>query len=185
MSQWINHQRQEYKKGKLSQERIDLLEAQPGWKWEGQFEREKEDPFPGRVEELRAFVEEYGEYPKQAGKRDGESSLGTWINTQRRAYKKGKLSQERVGALEALPGWKWKVGQCERQERPSDSEGGSKKRRRESLRLRAPPTRVAPEVLAAEIQRKFALVQDRMQSVDRAFAALLGMGPSTADGPAS
>ena len=107
MGLWISRQRQEYKRGKLSREKADALEALPGWKWGGRFV--ENDRFPGRLGELRAFVEEHGEYPKQMGKRDGERSLGKWISDKRHEYKWGKLSQERVDALEALPGWEWRT----------------------------------------------------------------------------
>ena len=34
-------------------------------------------------------------------------NLGTWVNSRRQEYKKGKLSEPRRKALEALPGWVW------------------------------------------------------------------------------
>ena len=51
-------------------------------------------------------MDEHRAYQKESGKRDGERSLGMWISNRRQDYKKGKLSRERVDAIEALPGWK-------------------------------------------------------------------------------
>jgi len=107
---WISSRRQEYKKGKLSDEGVEALGGLEGWKWEGQFEREeeeREDPFPGRLEELKAFLERHGEYPKQGGKKEGEKELGKWISMRRYGYKKGKLTGDKIAALEALKGWRW------------------------------------------------------------------------------
>ena len=35
--------------------------------------------------------------------------LGQWVQTQRKAYHKGHLPQERIDCLEALPDWVWNV----------------------------------------------------------------------------
>ena len=34
------------------------------------------------------------------------AALGTWVNNQRKAYKKGKLSEARAARLEALRGYR-------------------------------------------------------------------------------
>ena len=35
--------------------------------------------------------------------------LGVWVNTQRRARRKGELSEARAARLEAVDGWQWRV----------------------------------------------------------------------------
>jgi len=130
LGKWIHNKRQRYKKGKVSKERIEALNALPGWKWEGHFERAEnrwekaaatfkanrkntliafvaEEAFVENLDKLRAFVDKHGAYPKKKGRRDGEAELGTWIANRRKQYKRGKLSEERVAALTAVPGWKW------------------------------------------------------------------------------
>ena len=77
--------------------------------------------FEARVGDLRAFVEEHGEYPKRDGKRGGERFLGQWINHRRQEYKTGKLSRERADALEALPGWEWRTTPVQREARVATS----------------------------------------------------------------
>ena len=58
-------------------------------------------------EHLKAYVAREGNarvHPKH--KEDG-FNLGTWVNNRRQEYKKGKLSEPRIKALKALPGWVW------------------------------------------------------------------------------
>jgi ribosomal protein S18 len=100
LSVWRENQRKVKKAGKLSQERIALLESIPGWAWESH--RAWED----RLAELREYVEKHMEFPSQ---RDG--SLGIWCNNQRTAKKRNGLSQDRAVLLETIPGWKWNVDQ--------------------------------------------------------------------------
>jgi superfamily II DNA or RNA helicase len=92
---WVNTQRQLYKNGKLSQEKIDTLNAVSGWQWEA------EDPFPGNLAKLIELVALNGRLPKQ------REPLGAWVNAQRQLYKNGKLSQEKIDALNAVSGWQW------------------------------------------------------------------------------
>ena len=93
---WCGTQRQEYKKGKLSKEKIELL-ISINFKLDP-FEEEWQEKF----KELKAFQEQEGHVtPSQKG-----SSLGTWCSAQRRVYKKGKLPQKRINLLESI-GFKW------------------------------------------------------------------------------
>jgi superfamily II DNA or RNA helicase len=94
---WICGQRQAYRKGKLSPERIQTLGEIPLWTWGEAFE----DAFEKAVTEVTAFVAEHGRLPKQ-----GEKN-GTWISHQRQAYRKGKLSPERIQTLGEIPLWTW------------------------------------------------------------------------------
>ena len=95
---WISKQRQAYRKGKLSPERIRDLEAIPLWTWEP-----FEESFETAVAEVISFGAEHGRLPKI-----GEEN-GGWIRNQRQLYKKNKLSTERVQVLEAIPLWKWEA----------------------------------------------------------------------------
>lgn len=94
-SNWVDKQRQRHKNGKLSKERIALLEALPGWTWELH-----NSAWDNQYQNLVKFLEEKdGVYPKDV----------RWIETQRTLYKNGKLSKERIGLLEALPDWVWEA----------------------------------------------------------------------------
>ena len=100
---WVNKQRQAYKKGKLPQERITRLKTLAGWMWET-LNQQWEEGFSA----LEAYIAEHGDARvSQTHKTQDSFALGDWINGQRQAYKKGRLSQERITRLEALPGWVW------------------------------------------------------------------------------
>ena len=94
---WINVQRKNYKEKKLSENRIKELEAVAGWKWKGG------GRFLATLAELKAFVAENDRLPKRSDK-----PLGNWLNSQRQNYKKRKLSKDRIKALEAVRGWRWR-----------------------------------------------------------------------------
>ena len=97
LGKWANTQRQSYKKGKLSQERIDLLES-IGFIWDLKERREWLDVF----DELTKYKAANGDcnVPRAHG------WLGEWVSQQRRSYKNGKLLQERLDLLENI-GFVW------------------------------------------------------------------------------
>ena len=91
---WIICQRRNH--SQLSEVRIQLLESIPHWTWDP-----SGDAFATAVSEVKAFVEEHGRLP---GK---EENRGLWVNNQRTTFKKRKLSEDRIHALEAIPYWTW------------------------------------------------------------------------------
>jgi len=110
LGSWINNQRDEYKNGRLSENRIKLLESiKIRWSikpflWEDNYKLAK------------AYYEHYGnlEVPRSFNTKNGydfDSSedsirLGKWINTQRIKYKNRELSEERIKLLESI-GMEW------------------------------------------------------------------------------
>ena len=92
LGDWVGNQRTEYKRGKLSQERIQLLE-EIGFTFD-LYEYKWDD----RLRELIAFKKQYG-HMVVPGEREG---LRSWIVTQRVAYRQGKLSEERIAKLTAI-----------------------------------------------------------------------------------
>jgi hypothetical protein len=97
----VDRQRALYKTGKLSAERIERLEGL-GFGW---------DPSKAAWEEgysqLVAYKEANGDVlvPVIHETEDG-FRLGSWVNNQRRAYNRGKLSTDRIERLEDL-GFVW------------------------------------------------------------------------------
>jgi superfamily II DNA or RNA helicase len=98
LGKWIHKQSQNYKKGKISQERIVELEFIDGWIWEA------EDTFPLNVTKLIDFVAGNDRLPTAR-----EKPLGDWIMTQRQNYRKGKIRQNKIKMLEAVDKWAWYV----------------------------------------------------------------------------
>ena len=97
---WQDKQRQDYKKKKISQYRIELLEKIPGWKWE----QDLNDDWINKYNLLKNLNN--GEIPLSFVTENGVK-LGNWVGTQRQFYKKNKLSQERIKLLDKIPGWYW------------------------------------------------------------------------------
>jgi hypothetical protein len=110
---WVSNRRQDFRAGELSAERITVLEAFPGWVW---------DPHATDFQEGLAVL---GQFVGQEGHarvaqshvesfEGAEFSLGSWVSNRRRDFKAGKLSAERIDALEAFPGWEWNPGEKRR-----------------------------------------------------------------------
>ena len=96
---WCSHQRQAYKKGRLSPERITRLE-ELGFVWDT-FESAWEKMFGMLIDYKKRFgncnvPQGWSEDPK----------LGRWVSTQRKLYKNGKLSPERIQRLKSV-GFEW------------------------------------------------------------------------------
>ncbi|KAJ1449287.1 helicase associated domain-containing protein [Pelagophyceae sp. CCMP2097] len=98
---WVDRQRKAYNAGKMGPERVERLEAVK-FVW---------DPlahmWDANFEVLQAYHEAKGDcrVPKGFAAADG-TKLGSWVATQRKAYKAGKLSPERVERLGAV-GFVW------------------------------------------------------------------------------
>jgi hypothetical protein len=102
---WQSIQRAAYKKGTLTQERINKLEVTHGWEWG----REKTYIWE---EQKQTWITQYNKLqktPSTKSKETDEKRAGEWQSTQRKAKKQGTLSPERVAELEAIPGWTWSV----------------------------------------------------------------------------
>ena len=93
---WIGNQREFYKKGKLSQNRRELLDAL-GFSW---------NPLADRWERNFALLEDYkkreGHCNVSRSHEEGGVNLGLWLNTQRTAMKRGKLDEAYQRRLEKL-----------------------------------------------------------------------------------
>ena len=96
---WCNKQRGDKKKGKLSQERINLLEKIPGWYWDWDLDKFWMNNYQ--------LLKKLNKTPPQSYTTECGVKLGIWCDTQRNDKKKGKLSQERINLLEKIPGWYW------------------------------------------------------------------------------
>lgn len=103
---WLQTQRNNYREGKLKQERIKLLEdigiiwkVNQRYTWEEMFLLAKK------------YYEENANLliPKDYKAPNG-ANVGLWLFTQRSSYRKGTLSEERVKALESIGVvWNFKV----------------------------------------------------------------------------
>ena len=112
LGKWLDTQRQTYKIGKLSKERKKLLD-QIGMR----FDTKNNDEIWTQMYTLaKNHFEKYGnlEIPQSFKTMNGiikdenGYNLGKWLDTQRQAYKKGKLSKEKIELLERI-GMVWEI----------------------------------------------------------------------------
>ena len=108
ISQWVTVQRTTYKKGQMPDERIEQLEALPGWVWDV-----SESQWDASFEALQAYVAEHGHarVPEQF-RGDGGLGVGLWVQHQRQLHKKGQLDDTTRAQLEALSGWAWDANEA-------------------------------------------------------------------------
>ena len=98
LGRWVSTRRSTYNRGQLAAERIADLEAIPGWQWEVTVSWDQ------RLTEIREwYANNPGQHPQWS------TSLGQWVTKQRSSYDRGILKPERATALEATPGWQWRL----------------------------------------------------------------------------
>ena len=105
---WVRDQRKVAAAGTLSAQRRRRLESLPGWSW-----TLRDLAWERSFSELAAYAAEHGHAnPLQGTVTDSGFALGHWVSAQRVAYSRGAMAKrfpERIGRLEALPGWVWSV----------------------------------------------------------------------------
>ena len=97
LGMWCQTQRTNKKNGKLSQERIELLEKIPGWFWDS------DQLWMNNYELLKIL----NKTPKRSYTTECGVNLGKWCDRQRIDKKKGKLLKDKIDLLEKIPGWYW------------------------------------------------------------------------------
>ncbi len=105
LGRWSAARRAKYRAGRLSAGRIAELEAVPFWTWDAT--RKPRSEFEGHLWQYQRYVARGGNPIVPQGLRLGSFQVGHWVCTQRDAYHAGRLSAERITALEAVPGWSW------------------------------------------------------------------------------
>ena len=106
LSEWIQTQRSQFRIGKLSLDRIERLNGLPDWSW-----GVRDALLEQGITQLKTFMKTFGHldvphpYVTTGGYR-----LGAWVSQKRVRYRKDKLSEITISALEALPGWTWQAG---------------------------------------------------------------------------
>lgn len=104
-AQWQGNQRNKYRKGVMSEKRIELLNDTPGWKWE-----EDENRWELQRQNWIHQTHILGRTPLHHATNQNEKSAAQWQSQQRKAFRKKEswLTQERINALNNIPEWKWK-----------------------------------------------------------------------------
>jgi ribosomal protein S18 len=112
LGRWVDNQRRAKKgqgTGRITPDRIAALETIPGWSWG----KTKDDPADAawwtNFELLRSYVAKNHKTPPVRAVYRGVQ-LGAWAHSQRQVKKgqgKGRITPERIAALETISGWQW------------------------------------------------------------------------------
>lgn len=110
VGEWCGEQRRLYGRGKLSDERVEALEALPGWKWNHD---------DAKWEYMFALLQQFiaREKTPLVPREHVEEGLrlGRWVQKQRDVYMGvdggGPLTKEKIRKLVAIEGWTWERGQ--------------------------------------------------------------------------
>ena len=102
LGHWIQRCREDYRAGTLPADRVDELQALPGWTWGRPHDNWREG-----LHYLNRFVTQNGHAsPPQHTVIDGYP-IGWWVTQRRRQHRQGTLPAHWAHALESLPGWQW------------------------------------------------------------------------------
>ena len=104
LGRWVTKQRSKQSAGQLAPDRVRRLEELPGWVWDAYGA-----DWQRGLDCLRGFVEREGHALVPQSHIEEEFGLGTWVNSQRSAYRTGQLSDERARELASESGWTWDV----------------------------------------------------------------------------
>jgi len=98
---WCSHQRENKKKEKLSDERINKLELLDGWFWD------QDNLFNDSYELIKQWITINKKLPSKCSKDPQEKQFGRWCSHKRDDKKKKKLLDIKIKKLETLTGWIW------------------------------------------------------------------------------
>jgi superfamily II DNA or RNA helicase len=102
LGSWVAAQRVARRRTKLQADRVERLDALPGWHWEVRAER-----WEHGFARVQKFAEREGHARISATMVEDGFKLGQWVTLQRTARRLKRLSSQQIKRLEALPGWTW------------------------------------------------------------------------------
>jgi hypothetical protein len=103
LGEWVAHLRARYWAGTLQPNRVELLEALPGWRWSGVHQRQ----WLARLHALRRYVDRNGTAAVPPEVVVGKIRLGQWVAAQKARHAAGTLPRPIAELLEQVPGWHW------------------------------------------------------------------------------
>jgi superfamily II DNA or RNA helicase len=101
---WVLTQRERHRQRKIPKNRMDKLES-IDFSWD-----KLDSSWDQAFQKYREFKEKYNREPSEYKKLkdDFEKSIARWAGTQRKAFKKNKLSKDRINKLNSI-GFKWSM----------------------------------------------------------------------------
>lgn len=107
---WVAGRRRDYAADRLSQQQKRILESLPGWAWRIGAPRVRRHLAPVMLRGLRQFRKREGHCNVPRGYVEDGRPLGDWLHNRRSEKSRDVLSRELITALEAIPGFTWRLG---------------------------------------------------------------------------
>ena len=102
LGKFVAAKRVRFNRGDLEPERAAELSSRLGWVWNARDAR-----VDNALAALDAFIAREGHADVPTVHVEGDMNLGSWVMTQRNAYRAGKLADQRIAVLEQRPEWVW------------------------------------------------------------------------------
>lgn len=102
LGMWVSSQRTKFKKGQLETWQIEKLTSLTGWIWSF-----SEESWIKNFECLVDYIRINGHSNIRVSQTVGDINLGDWVQKQRQAKKKNRLSERQIRLLENVDGWEW------------------------------------------------------------------------------
>ena len=116
LGSWVKTRRLDYSRGKLREDKVNILEALSGWSWDP-----SADFWKSNFNKICAAVSDCAlvEIERGRTKKSDFEQLAVWINAQKRNYrawsnvtgsdrpKYPQLTPEQISLLEGIEGWSW------------------------------------------------------------------------------
>lgn len=103
IARWLHAQKSLARTNQMPPERAALMEEVAGAGW-----WELSQPWADGLAEYREFVISHQRLPRKTSNETNEQRVGEWMHNQRTRYVRGTLSDERIAAVETVPGHKWR-----------------------------------------------------------------------------
>jgi len=108
LGDWCSVRRQDKKNGKLSDDKIKMLELLLFWYWgSAKIKRAVVKPFDEIYKEVKKWIDDNGKLPMSNRNSEKEKQLSYWCGRQRKAKNKNKLSDDKIKMLNQLKFWHW------------------------------------------------------------------------------
>ena len=103
---WLGTRRKEFHNGTLHPKKCEALDHTLGPSWKDYMIVKM--TFEDALAELTTWMAANETIPQQRGAKTSSGfNIGKWVNNKRNAYAEGRLVEEQITALEAVPGWTW------------------------------------------------------------------------------
>lgn len=109
LGRWVDEQRRRKRAGKIRTDRVEYLES-VGFAWDGR-KAFQEQAWNTMYQRLLSYKKNHGGSTVVPQEYTSDPKLGLWVHDQRKKMKTGKLSEDRISALNSI-GFTWEIRQA-------------------------------------------------------------------------